>query len=241
VFRCVVLLNLCYAVIVINTPLFLSFYIDAHRVMETFQDLNDYNVHAGIGTRRALLSTLPTVHAPGRVTAATALDSRDEVADQFISRLYGGDHDYLIETERNMTEVNDQFVRFAAAHVQVVDSTGSSGTENREDDSDSTARSSRDVVGVAGNTAVSAIASDDIVYAEVADDIPNAVSDSEEDDRSRNMTSRSIIDEGLVPPCRSHNSSFIISNVPVGREPELNSNFSRIPPLSPLGIGSARR
>jgi hypothetical protein len=238
---CVVLLNLCYADIVINTPLSLSSYIDAHRVMETFQDLNDYNVHAGIGTRRALLSTLPTVHAPGRVTAATALDSRDEVAEQFISRLYGGDHDYLIETERNMTEVNDQFVRFAAAHVQVVDSTGSSGTENREDDSDSTARrSSRDVAGVAGSTAVSAIASDDIVYAEVADDIPNAVSDSEEDDRSRNMTSRSMIDEGLVPPCRSHSSSFIISNVPVGREPELNSNFSRIP-LSPLGIGSARR
>jgi hypothetical protein len=239
---CAVQLIPCDAIIfiVINTSL--SLCIAAHRVMETFQDLNDYNVHAGIGTRRALLSTLPTAHAPGRVTAATALDSRDEVAEQFISRLYGGDHDYLIETERNMTEVNDQFVRFAAAHVQVVDSTASSGRENLESHSNSTSRrSSRDVEDVAGNIAVSAIASDDIVYTDVADDIPNAVSDSEDDDRSRGMTSRSMIDDGLVTPCRSHSNSFIISNVPAGREPELNSNFSRIPPLSPLGIGNARR
>ena len=238
---------LCYAmqckavtIIVINTPLLL--FNDVHRVMETFQDLNDYNVHAGTGNRRALVSTLPTAHAPGRITAATALDSRDEVADQFISRMYGGDHDYLIETERNMTEVNDQFVRFAAAHVQAEDSPGSSGRETREERSNSTGRrGSRDVVGVEGDTAVPASGSDDMVFPEVSDDIPNAVSESEDDDRSRSMTSSIIIDNGSVTPCRSNSSSFIISNVPIGTEPELNSNFSRIPPLSPLGTASYRR
>ena len=211
--------------------------------METFQDLNDYNVHAGIGTRRALLSTLPSANAPGRVTAATALDSRDEVTEQFISRMYGGDHDYLIETERNMTEVNDQFVRFAAAHVQAVDSTGSSGRESR---GISTARrSTRDIVGVAGNTAIATrcldSGSDDLVFPEEADDIPYAVSDNEDDDRSRSMTSSVRIDNSTVAPRRSNSSSFIISNVPTGTEPELNSNFYRVPPLGPLGSGSAGR
>lgn len=210
--------------------------------METFQDVNDYNIHAGIGTRRALLSTLPTANAPGRIRAATALDARDEVTEQFISRMYGGDHDFLIETERNMTEVNDQFVRFAAAHVQIVDSTGSSGRESRDEHSDSTARrSSRDVVGIEGSTAVPASSSDDLVFTEQADDIPSAVSDYEDDDRSRSMGSSTMIDGGLISSSRSISSSFIISNVPVGTEPDLNSNFSRIPPLRPIDIDGARR
>lgn len=87
--------------------------------MDTFQDLNDYNTNTNNVSRAArltLLSTLPTNNLPASRTAAATLDSRDVVLDDAVSRAYGGDHDYLIETERNMGEVNDQFMRFTAAH-----------------------------------------------------------------------------------------------------------------------------
>lgn len=87
--------------------------------MDTFQDLNDYNTNTNNVARAArltLLSTLPTNNLPASRTAAATLDSRDVVLDDAVSRAYGGDHDYLIETERNMGEVNDQFMRFTAAH-----------------------------------------------------------------------------------------------------------------------------
>lgn len=87
--------------------------------MDTFQDLNDYNTNTNNVARAArltLLSTLPTNNTPASRTAAATLDSRDVVLDDAVSRAYGGDHDYLIETERNMGEVNDQFMRFTAAH-----------------------------------------------------------------------------------------------------------------------------
>ena len=84
--------------------------------MDTFQDLNDYNTNNVARARLTLLSTLPTNNTPASRTAAATLDSRDVVLDDAISRAYGGDHDYLIETERNMGEVNDQFMRFTAAH-----------------------------------------------------------------------------------------------------------------------------
>lgn len=84
--------------------------------MDTFQDLNDYNTNNVARARLTLLSTLPTNNTPASRTAAATLDSRDVVIDDAVSRAYGGDHDYLIETERNMGEVNDQFMRFTAAH-----------------------------------------------------------------------------------------------------------------------------
>ena len=87
-----------------------------YRVMETFQDINDYNANRLLGSRQAMLSTLPNGTNPATLTTATVLDARDVVTDDILGRIYGGDHDYLIETERNMNEVNDQFLRFAASH-----------------------------------------------------------------------------------------------------------------------------
>lgn len=84
--------------------------------METFQDINDYNANRLVESRQAMLSTLPNGTMPATLTTATVLDARDVVTDDILGRIYGGDHDYLIETERNMNEVNDQFLRFAASH-----------------------------------------------------------------------------------------------------------------------------
>jgi hypothetical protein len=104
------------------------------RVMDTFQDLNDYNTNNVARARLTLLSTLPTNNTPASRTAAATLDSRDVVIDDAVSRAYGGDHDYLIETERNMGEVNDQFMRFTAAHNLNLGYNGNreGGTSSRE-------------------------------------------------------------------------------------------------------------
>ena len=104
------------------------------RVMDTFQDLNDYNTNNNARARLTLLSTLPTNNTPASRTAAATLDSRDVVIDDAVSRAYGGDHDYLIETERNMGEVNDQFMRFTAAHNLNLGYRGNreGGTSSRE-------------------------------------------------------------------------------------------------------------
>lgn len=102
--------------------------------MDTFQDLNDYNTNNVARARLTLLSTLPTNNTPASRTAAATLDSRDVVIDDAVSRAYGGDHDYLIETERNMGEVNDQFMRFTAAHNLNLGYNGNreGGTSSRE-------------------------------------------------------------------------------------------------------------
>jgi hypothetical protein len=102
--------------------------------MDTFQDLNDYNTNNVARARLTLLSTLPTNNTPASRTAAATLDSRDVVMDDAVSRAYGGDHDYLIETERNMGEVNDQFMRFTAAHNLNLGYNGNreGGTSSRE-------------------------------------------------------------------------------------------------------------
>lgn len=106
----------------------------SRRVMDTFQDLNDYNTNNVARARLTLLSTLPTSNTPASRTAAATLDSRDVVIDDAVSRAYGGDHDYLIETERNMGEVNDQFMRFTAAHNLNLGYNGNreGGTSSRE-------------------------------------------------------------------------------------------------------------
>ena len=96
-----------------------------YRVMETFQDLADYNENSVARSRQAILSTQQHGNIPATVRTVATLDSRDAVGDRGGERgerggvggFRGQDHDYLIETERNMEHINDQFMRFTPVVV----------------------------------------------------------------------------------------------------------------------------
>ena len=96
-----------------------------YRVMETFQDLADYNENSVARSRQAILSTQQHGNIPATVRTVATLDSRDAVGERGGERgerggvggFRGQDHDYLIETERNMEHINDQFMRFTPVVV----------------------------------------------------------------------------------------------------------------------------
>ena len=93
--------------------------------METFQDLADYNENSVARSRQAILSTQQHGNIPATVRTVATLDSRDAVGERGGERgerggvggFRGQDHDYLIETERNMEHINDQFMRFTPVVV----------------------------------------------------------------------------------------------------------------------------
>lgn len=109
-------------------------YVFVTRVMETFQDLSDYNNNsvaralqaaliAQANNRTATSANVAIVTDALRAAAIAehrrrGVGARGEGGIGAGGQFSGQDHDFLIETQRNTGEVNDQIMRFATSNAQ---------------------------------------------------------------------------------------------------------------------------